>query len=97
MQDEASNGCLFAQAVAAHPTSEAVTQEVARYRDALRGLFAARVLGALPDAVASDREQIADGLLLLHEGQVQASTRLGATQARDAASRMAATTLGYDR
>lgn len=90
MTDEASAGCLFAQAQAAHPDSQAILEEVARYRDAVRTLLVARVTASRPD----EREDVAyaaitDGLFLVHEGQVQASATLGAQSARNAAVRAA--------
>jgi AcrR family transcriptional regulator len=95
MTDETSSGCLFAQARAAHPDSAAISEEVARYRDAVRGLLIARVASARPDLEDAERVAIADGLFLVHEGQVQASSVLGERAARDVAARAAKALLDH--
>ena len=90
MTDETSTGCLFAQAQAAHPHSDAITTEVARYRDAVRALFAAGVDRACPGVQDAEKVGLRDALFLLHEGQVQAGAVIGAGAARDAARAAAA-------
>lgn len=85
MASEAATGCLFAQASVAHPGSHAIGREVERYRTAVRDLIAARISAALPNATDDDRAQATDALFVLHEGQVQASVRIGAERARVAA------------
>ena len=95
MTDETPSGCLFAQAQAAHPDSAAISAEVARYRDAVRGVLVARVASARPDLEDAERVALADGLFLVHEGQVQASPVLGARAALDLALRAAKASLDH--
>lgn len=73
MGSDGARGCLFVQALAAHPESEAITAEVARNKREVKQEIARR----LPP----DRAALLELLFLLHEG-VSAAGSLGQTPAQ---------------
>ena len=89
MNGEAASGCLFAQALAAHPNSAAIKDEVTRYRAAVLDLMGERVRRAFPHAAQGDVARATDALFVVHEGQVQASVELGADRAWNGARQAA--------
>ena len=80
MAGEASTGCLFVQALAAHPESVAVARALTRHKAETRALIARRCAAA-----GRTDPALPDALFLLHEGQATASVSQGAEAARDAA------------
>jgi len=81
MAVEASRGCLFLQALAAHPHSAAVAAEVRRNKEAVRAEIARRLPPGGQAAVP--------GLFLLHEGLTAAAPDIGAEAAAAEAIRLA--------
>ena len=73
MREEAPPGCLFHQALVAHPDSAPIREEVARQKAATRDWLAA----------LARREGVADaeGAFVLHEGLTQAAPHAGAEAA----------------
>jgi AcrR family transcriptional regulator len=77
MQKSGARGCLFLQALAAHPDSDAIASEVARNKREVRREIGRR----LPDG----RDDVVPTLFLLHEG-VTAAGENAAEAAREAVS-----------
>ena len=67
MSDECGTGCLFLNALAAHPSHAGIRQAVARQKNETRVL-----LGR-----CSGRPELADALFLLHEGATAAWPLMG--------------------
>ncbi len=93
MMDEASTGCLFLSALAAHPDSDAIRKTVARHKSEIRDALVGFADRAAPDEGADRRRAIANALFLMHEGQVAATATCGAKTAAEAARQLAATLL----
>lgn len=93
MTEEASTGCLFLGALAAHPDSAAIQKTVARHKSEIRDVLAGFADRAAPNENANRRQAIANALFLMHEGQVAATATCGAKTAADAAHRLATTLL----
>ena len=83
MKGESGTGCLFLNALAAHPFNADIREAVARQKDSTRSL-----LGR-----CSGRPELADALFLLHEGATAAWPLLGRKAIR-AARDSALTLLG---
>jgi AcrR family transcriptional regulator len=93
MTDEASTGCLFLSALAAHPGSAAIQAAVARHKAETRAVLAEFAQRAAPALSEARRGAIADALFVMHEGQVAASATCGAESAANAAHSLADTIL----
>lgn len=79
MATSGARGCLFVQALASHPESAAIHEEVEQNKRDVKAEIARR----LP----APRRSLLPMLFLLHEGMTTAATSLGASQAgADAAS-----------
>ncbi len=74
MRDECGTGCLFLNALAAHPADEDIRNTVTRQKNATR-----RYIGR-----CSGRPELADSLFLLHEGATAAWPLMGAEAIRTA-------------
>lgn len=73
MESNDARGCLFVQALASHPISAAIHEEVERYKRDVRAEIAAR----LPRSHRS----LLPTLFLLHEGVTTAAPSIGAAKA----------------
>lgn len=81
MEGECGTGCLFLNALAAHPSNAEIRETVARQKEATRSLL----------GHCSGRPDMADALFLLHEGATGAWPLLGGDavrSARDAALKL---------
>lgn len=81
MREHAPGGCLFVNALAAHPASAEIRVLVDRHKQEIRAALGRR----------AGRPEAADALFLLHEGVAFSWRLLGAaavTSARDAARRL---------
>ena len=67
MKGECATGCLFLNALAAHPASEGIRDTVTRQKEATRALMGR----------CSGRPDLADALFLLHEGATAAWPLMG--------------------
>ena len=67
MTEECGMGCLFLNALAAHPSSKEIRETVTRQKDGTRSLMGRR----------SGRPELADALFLLHEGATAAWPIMG--------------------
>ena len=74
MKGECGTGCLFLNALAAHPTNAEIRATVARQKNGTRSL-----LGR-----CSGRPKLADALFLLHEGATAAWPIMGSAAIRTA-------------
>ena len=74
MEGESGTGCLFLNALAAHPSNAEIREAVTRQKNATRSLLAR----------CSDRPELADALFLLHEGATVAWPVLGREAIRTA-------------
>ena len=74
MAGECGTGCLFLNALAAHPASTPVKRAVERHKGATRSLLSRR----------ADRPDLANALFLLHEGATAAWPLLEGTAIRAA-------------
>lgn len=79
MTARAPTGCLFVQAIAAHPQSDPITNTVRQHKADTRALLAERCdIGGYRDAA------LPDALFILHEGQTTASVTTDPRTACDA-------------
>ena len=88
MTDRAPTGCLYVQALSAHPGSAAIREAVTRHKADMRALLAerCRMAGRTDPALP-------DMLFVLHEGQTAASVTTGPAAARAATSSLLRTLL----
>lgn len=82
LSEVANTGCLFLNALAEYPESEAINRIVLSHKADLADEFRKRLLHVAP---GQDTQQIADTLFLLHEGMTQAARLQGREKAIDAA------------
>ncbi|TPI27624.1 TetR family transcriptional regulator [Mesorhizobium sp. B3-2-1] len=73
MKETGTHGCLFVQALASHPQSMAIRQEVERNKLAVRAEISRRL--------GPDQAHLAMPLFLIHEGTTAASPSFGASEA----------------
>ena len=74
MKGECGTGCLFLNALAAHPSNSRIRGTVTRQKDGTRSLLGRR----------SGRPELADALFLLHEGATAAWPLMGSQAIRTA-------------
>jgi len=92
MADRSPRGCLFVQALAAHPASGTIRAAVVRHKGETRAVIAECVRRARPGLDDEAGARLTDSLLIVHEGQTALSASLGA-EAATAAARSAITAL----
>lgn len=78
----ANTGCLFMNALAEYPDSEAIKQTVIAHKTELADQFRIRLERIAP---GRDLQHLADTLFLLHEGMTQAARLQGRDKAIEAA------------
>ncbi len=93
MDERAPQGCLFVNALAAHPESVAIREAVERQKAETRALFADCLRRASPHISEAACERLSDALFLAHEGQTALSVTRGSAAARDAALALVRTML----
>lgn len=81
MAEEAPTGCLFRNAMAAHPDSEAVRQQVRRHKAENRSAYGRLIASAFPALPTAARDPAAGALFLIQEGYTAAYPALGSAQA----------------
>ncbi|MCR9220379.1 MAG: TetR/AcrR family transcriptional regulator [Alphaproteobacteria bacterium] len=81
MAEEAPTGCLFRNAMAAHPDSDAVRAQVRRHKEENRAAFARLLAAAFPALPTAARDPAAGALFLIQEGFTAAYPTLGPAQA----------------
>jgi AcrR family transcriptional regulator len=93
LAEVANTGCLFMNAVAEYPDSEAIAAAVTAHKARLADEFRLRL-----QKVAPDREtgHLAETLFLLHEGMTQAARLQGRQKATEAALRAARAALSAE-
>ena len=70
LEQVSSTGCLFLNALAAYPDSDAIRQTVEGHKTRLQAQFRTRLLDAAPGC---DAEGLSAALFLLHEGLTEAA------------------------
>lgn len=88
-----ATGCLFLNALAAHPDSHAVRQLVEHHKDCIKAEFARRLVHIAPGMKTDD---LAEALFLIHEGQTEAATTRDPAVATRSALRLAAALLSEE-
>jgi AcrR family transcriptional regulator len=86
LKEVANTGCLFLNALAEYPESEAIAAVVRDHKRRLADEFRQRLTRVAPDR---DTSQLAETLFLLHEGMTQAARLQGRERATEAALRAA--------
>jgi len=87
MNEDGGRGCLFLQALAAHPESDSIRREVERNKSETRSEIGRRLSG--------DNQTLVTALFLLHEGVTAAASSVGAKQAATHASAIAKEMLAH--
>ncbi|RJE84976.1 TetR/AcrR family transcriptional regulator [Paracoccus onubensis] len=81
-----TNGCLFLNALAAHPNSREVRETVAEHKSCIKTEFLRRLVRISPDRKNDDPAEV---LFLIHEGQTEAAMTQDPAKATRAALRSA--------
>lgn len=89
MAERAPNGCLFVNALAEHPDSDAIREAVKRQKAETRALFADCLRRAWPDIGDEDCRRLGGALFVVHEGQTAATVTCGCAEAGEAALTLA--------
>ncbi|MNE28234.1 putative transcriptional regulator [compost metagenome] len=82
LAEVANTGCLFMNALAEYPESQAIADTVVAHKAQLADEFKTRLAHVAP---GRDTQQLADTLFLLHEGMTQAARLQGREKATNAA------------
>ena len=82
LADRAPRGCLFVQALAAHPDNAAIRLAVTRHKAEMRAVLRDRLRLAAPGTADTRLDPVVEQLLLIHEGQ----STVAASQGCDAAT-----------
>lgn len=82
LRNVSNTGCLFRNALAAYPESDAIRQAVAAHKAHVRDIFRIRLITVAPDCDA-------EALFVLHEGLTESARLLGAEPATTATMRCA--------
>ncbi|KIC12707.1 hypothetical protein RA19_01040 [Leisingera sp. ANG-M1] len=90
LEQVSSTGCLFLNALAAYPDSDAIRQAVEGHKARLQAQFRARLLHTAPEC---DAEALSAALFLLHEGLTEAARFHGPKAAAATALRSGKTIL----
>ena len=85
-----TNGCLFLNALAAHPDNREVREVVAEHKSHIKAEFLQRLARVAPDRKNDD---LAEALFLIHEGQTEAAMTRDPGEATRAALHTARTLL----
>lgn len=93
LEGSGNNGCLFLNALAAHPGSDAVRDVAKAHKSAVQSVFFERLSAAAPTVSEDRRQAIADALVTIHEGQVMTSIVNGPKAATETAVALAQTLL----
>jgi AcrR family transcriptional regulator len=86
LEEVANTGCLFMNALAAYPESQAVRKAVLAHKSRLADVFRERLQKIAPDR---ETEHLVQSLFLLHEGLTEAARLQGPKRAMAAALRAA--------
>lgn len=86
LRDVSNTGCLFRNALAAYPESDAIRQAVTDHKAHVRDMFRVRLARIAPD---SDIEALSEALFILHEGLTESARLLGSEPATTATMRCA--------
>lgn len=93
LESSGNNGCLFLNALAAHPGSEMVREIAQAHKSAVQSVFIEGLRAAAPGLSENKRETLADALVTIHEGQVMTSIVNGPKAATKTAISLARTLL----
>ncbi|MDI3406431.1 TetR/AcrR family transcriptional regulator [Streptomyces cavernicola] len=93
LAEVANTGCLFLNALAEYPNSEAIAATVTAHKERLAEEFRRRLQEIAPDR---DTGHLAETLFLLHEGMTQAARLQGREKATKAALRAARAALSAE-
>ncbi len=93
LETSGNNGCLFLNALAAHPGSDMVRDIAQAHKTAVQSVFLMRLQAAAPSLSPARREALADALVVIHEGQVMTSIVKGPEEATKTALSLARTLL----
>lgn len=94
LAEVANTGCLFMNAVAEYPNSEAIAATARQHKARLADEFAIRLQRVAP---GRDTQQLADTLFLLHEGMTQVARLQGREKATNVAMRAARAALAAEQ
>ena len=86
LREVSNTGCLFRNALAAYPESDAIRDAVTTHKQHVRDMFRARLIHVAPDC---DVEALAEALFILHEGLTESARLMGAEAATSATMRCA--------
>jgi len=86
LEKGANNGCLFLNALAAHPDVPGVREMAETHKNCVRDMFANRLRQIAPD---TDIDDLAEVLLTIHEGQTDTAMTRDPETATRAALRLA--------
>lgn len=93
MTARSPTGCLFVNALNAHPESIEIRRTVERHKAETRDFLAETLDRAVPDLSDAARAATAEQLLLIHEGQTAQSLSRGPDAATQAAEALAGAVL----
>ena len=93
LTDRAPRGCLFVEALAAHPGNAAIRLAVMRHKAEMREVLRDRLRLAAPDMAEARLDPVAEHLLLIHEGQTTLAASQGGAVATVAALDLAGAAL----
>ncbi len=93
LESSGNNGCLFLNALAAHPGSDMVREIAEAHKTSVQRVFSQRLASAAPSLSKSKRQSLADALVTIHEGQVMTSIVKGPEAATKTAVALARTLL----
>lgn len=91
LHEISNTGCLFRNALAAYPESDAIRQAVLKHKARVRNMFRARLLHVSPEC---DADALSEALFVLHEGLTESARLIGPKPATDATMRSARALLG---
>lgn len=86
LREISDKGCLFRNALAAYPESEAIRKAVLDHKAHVRTMFRTRLLHVAPDC---DADALSEVLFVLHEGLTESARLIGHTAATEATLRCA--------